>query len=219
MNVHAAGRVQPHHLVRHPHRPDDRSSSAGPETGPVATSSPDAGSTAAQGTVDGADGDTTGPATPGGNDTPFTHALHRGQGRKLGILRRMPSVDDVAAEQAAAGLGPTDASDTTGVDGLTPVDDATTTDDTSPADGTPPASTEPDVIDSTTGTDGAAGGDGTIAIDGTSLVDDVLGGDAPVDSVVESGIELIEQLRERLEDARVDEPGRLPVEGPDATEV
>ena len=55
--------------------------------------------------VDGADTtpDDAPEAARKGSDTPFTHALHQGNGRKLGIHKRFAA--EIAAQQAAAGLG------------------------------------------------------------------------------------------------------------------
>lgn len=93
MNVGAAGRV-PAHAVHRGRRPlADRPS---PGTIPVDAPAP---------TVTNGDdvGTAAGPTTPGGNDTPFTHALQQGSGRKTGIHRRM--AEWVAAQQVDAGLG------------------------------------------------------------------------------------------------------------------
>lgn len=213
MNVNAAGRVPPHHLMRAPQRPAPGATAGGSAapTAPQTDTGPVAG-----GEVEASAGDPAGPTTPGGNDTPFTHALHRGQGRKLGILRRMPSAEDVAAEQAASGLGATDGTDTSVTDELAPVGDTTPAVDPGLADGT---ATAPGAAEPAEPIEPADPTDGTIAVDGTTLVDDLLGGDGQGESVVTGTLETIEQLRERLEAARTDGLWTLPVEGPDTTEV
>jgi len=46
------------------------------------------------------------PTKPGGSQTPFTHALHQGNGNKTGIYRRLEAADAAQKYQAELGLTP-----------------------------------------------------------------------------------------------------------------
>ncbi|MCC5948416.1 MAG: hypothetical protein JJT89_08150 [Nitriliruptoraceae bacterium] len=48
-----------------------------------------------------------GPTKPGGSQTPFTHALHQGNGNKTGIHRRLAATEAAQQYQAELGLTPT----------------------------------------------------------------------------------------------------------------
>jgi hypothetical protein len=140
------------------------------------------GAQAETGGVEGASDDKRGSGrVKHGSDTPWMHALEQGNGNKTGIRRRF--AEEIAAQQAAAGVGssddpaPTDG--TVPADGTVPVDGGTApvADDgtapvvdvpTTPIDETVPAPVEPETQPV-----------GTIVIDGAGLD---LGSTQPVDA-------------------------------------
>lgn len=120
-----------------------------------------------------------------GSDTPFTHALDRGEGRKTGIHRRF--AEEIAAQQAEAGLGG-DVDDAAPVDGPSgdvapPADDLTPVGDVGSGD-------EPENEQPAPPEQGPDGG-GTIDIDGSGF-----GASTPPPA--ETDADLLDEMRELL---------------------
>ena len=183
MNVHAVGRGPAHQALRPDHRAARGPSGTSASTG-VSDGTDAAGEVAGAAAGPVGDRDAPGPTTPGGNSTPFTHALERGNGAKVGIHRRM--AEWVATQQAESGLGGT----TGGVDeatgGTAPVGDTVPIEGQdapdAPVEGEGPDEIGAGVTDGEGSAGATASGDepglidvphatGTIAIDGSTLLD------------------------------------------------
>lgn len=138
----------------------------------------------------------------GGSDTPFTHALERGNGKKVGIHRRLEAQEIATLQQEAGVTDPTGA--TTPVEGApteAPVDEAPVDEAAAPAEEVVPVAAEETVP----AEDAAASDVAPVVVDGSQLspepvvfetplpVDDPIA-ELPVEPPVVQTDELIDEL-------------------------